>query len=71
MTTTAPTASPTHQVDQMELYLVHSANPARAKLVTPTVALTLVLTMPARKANLKTSCARSKARWLPAKRLTR
>src|SRR6266436_2389447 len=71
VTTTAPTASPSHQVDQIGPYIVHSANPHRARLVTPIVALTAVLTIPARKPNLKTSCALSKECGPPAKRVTR
>ena len=57
MTTTAPVASPSHHVDQMAPYIVQSANPPTARVVAPTVALTVVLTIPARKANLKIFCA--------------
>src|SRR5260370_28656650 len=71
VTTTAPTASPSHQVHQIGPYIVHSANPLNARLVTPIVALTAVLTIPARKPNLKTSCALSKECGPPAKRVTR
>src|SRR6266404_4979503 len=41
--TTAPTASPSHHVVQIEPYTAQSANPAKARVVTPMVALTVVL----------------------------
>ena len=68
---TAPTPSPSHHVLQMVPYFVHSANPDKASVVTPMVALMVVLTIAAKNANLNTSCALSKARRPPAKRLTR
>src|SRR5260370_17767145 len=71
VTTTAPTPSPSHHVLQMVPYFVHSANPDKASVVTPMVALMVVLTIPAKNANLNTSCALSKAPRPPAKRLTR
>src|SRR5260370_17426766 len=70
VTTTAPTASPSHQVHQIGPYIAHSANPPNVRLVTPIVALTVVLTIPARNANLKTSCALSKESSPPTKQLT-
>src|SRR6516165_11106737 len=71
VTTIAPTPSPNHQVHQMVPYIDQLANPPNAKVVTPTVALTAVLTIPAKNANLKISCALSKKRPLAAKRFTR
>src|SRR5260370_8864675 len=68
VTTTAPTASPTHQVHQIGPYIAHSANPPNARLVTPIVALTVVLTIPARTANLKPTCGLSKKCTPPANR---
>src|SRR6185295_5835266 len=46
------------------------ANPARERLVTPKVALTVVLKSPARAAKQNTSAGRSKARAPLAKRFT-
>jgi len=68
VTTIAPTPSPNHHVHQMVQYIDQLANPPNAKVVTPTVALTAVLTIAAKKANLKISCALSKKRPLAAKR---
>src|SRR5216684_947065 len=59
VTTTAPTPSPSHHVLQMVPYFVHSANPDKASVVTPMVALKVVLTIPAKNANLNTSRALS------------
>src|SRR2546425_1805092 len=39
VTTMAPTTSPSHHVDQIGPKRAHSANPARDRVVTPTVAL--------------------------------
>src|SRR3989442_544926 len=61
VTTRAPPASPSHQVTQIGTYLAHDAKPVRDRLVTPIVALTVVLAMPARTANLRTSWAFSNA----------
>src|SRR5258708_19962076 len=70
VTSTAPTPSPNHHVRHMGPYTVQSANPPKDRAVTPTVALIVVLTIPARNANLKTSCALSKACWPLPKPLT-
>src|SRR5438128_2335683 len=43
---------PSHQVSQIEPNLAHEAKPVSERLATPTVALTVVLTIPASTANL-------------------
>src|ERR1700682_3849540 len=43
----APAASPSHQVRQMRLNLFHEAKPPSVRLVTPKVAATAVLRIPA------------------------
>ena len=53
--TTAPTPSPSHHVRQIGTYIAQCANPAKDSVVTPIVALMAVLTIPAKKANLKIS----------------
>src|SRR2546430_17359862 len=60
-TTSAPPTSPSHQVSQIEPNLAHEAKPVSERLATPTVALTVGLTIPASTANLKPSCAFSNA----------
>src|SRR2546426_543302 len=60
VTTSAPTTSPSHHVSQIAANRSQSAYPAVARLVTPTVALTVVLNSPASAANLKMSLGRSK-----------
>src|SRR5205823_14774797 len=70
-TTRSPTASPSHQVHQIAPYSAQRANPVKASVVTPTVAPTVVLTMPASTVKANTSCGRSNARRPRAKRLTR
>lgn len=70
-TITAPTRSPSHQVVQIGQNLSHGASPTRDKLVTPNVALTVVLSMAARTTNLRISGARSNALAPVANRFTR
>src|SRR5438034_6016906 len=53
-TTRSLTASPIHQVDQMEPKSVQGAKPASARAVTPVVALIVVLSSAASPASLKT-----------------
>src|ERR1044071_81381 len=69
-TTRSPAASPNHQVNPMAAPSVHCANPPRHRLATPTAALTMVLSAPARAANRNTVLARSKALRPPANRST-
>src|SRR5262249_4764601 len=52
-TTSAPAASPSHQVSQIGANVLHGAYPASARLVTPMVALTAVATIPAERAKAK------------------
>ena len=59
-TTTAPTVSPSHHVVQITLKSVHFAKPPSESDVTPMVALTVLLTTPAKIANLTVSCTDSK-----------
>ena len=70
-TTMSPAASPSHHVSQIGPKSAQRALPVSASVVTPRVALTVVLTSPASATNLKMSCARSKAATPPAKRSTR
>src|SRR5262249_19065000 len=56
---TAPTRSPSHQVDQIELNRDHDARPPTLRIVVPIVALT-VAAKAAKSANLKMLCDRSK-----------
>ena len=51
-------------MSQIDPKLAHAARPASASVVTPQVALTIVLATAARTVNLKTSVARSNA-WRP------
>src|SRR2546427_4493451 len=44
----SPTASPSHQVNQIAAKSAQSANPPSARLARPTVGLTIVLIAPAR-----------------------
>ena len=60
-TTSVPTASPSHHVNQIEVYWGQVAWPPSARLATPIVALTDVLNRAAKAANLKMSCERSNA----------
>ena len=71
MKISAPLASPSHQVNQISSTSAHAAYPPRARLPTPTVALTTVLSSAAKPANLKTSWLWSNARAPLAYRLTR
>jgi len=71
VTITAPTPSPSHQVHQIDPNAAQSAKPPSASDVTPIVALTVVATIPASRANLKVSCARANASLPPANRFTR
>src|SRR5713101_4564736 len=73
-TSSAPTASPSHHVNQMGKKSAQSAFPATDRLVTlvtPQVALTMVLRMAANKVNLKTSWGRSNVLAPLAKRFTK
>src|SRR6266550_666595 len=70
-TTIAPTASPSHHVNQMRPYSGHGANPAHDKLVTPTVALIAVLAKAARTTNRARPLPRCNAERPPANRFTR
>src|SRR5262249_22732909 len=67
----APTTSPSHQVIQTTRSVPGSTKPPAERVVTPTVALIIVLKPAARTANLKMFHARSIASRPPAKRLTR
>jgi hypothetical protein len=71
VTSIAPAPSPNHHVRQIEPYAAQSANPPKDRDVTPIVALIVVLSIPSRNANLKMSCALSKACGPRAKRRTR
>src|SRR5438445_10108753 len=68
--TSAPATSPSHHVSQIDPYAAHAAYPARASVVTPTVALIVVLARPASTANRNTSAGRLKHSTPPAKRRT-
>src|SRR5260370_16449397 len=46
VTTTAPTASPSHHVDHIAPYIAQSPNPPKATVLTPTLALTSSLPIP-------------------------
>ena len=63
--------SPIHHSDQMAPYFDQSAKPPKARQVTPIVALTMVLIVPARIANRTMFSSRSKTSPPRAKRLTR
>src|SRR5437899_9877402 len=67
----APATSPNHHVRQIRPYWLHKANPARVRLVTPSVAATALLIAPAKNAKRRMSLAHSNA-WRPlAYRMTR
>ena len=66
-----PAASPSHHVSQIPPYCDSAAYPARVRLVTPMVALTVVLTSAASPAKAKMSRARSNAAAPRAYRVTR
>src|SRR5262249_54019036 len=55
VTIRAPAASPSHQVIQISLYRSQSAYPPRVRVVTPNVALTVVLRRAARSTNANVS----------------
>src|SRR5262249_22491272 len=55
VTIRAPAASPSHQVIQISLYRSQSAYPPRVRVVTPNVALTVVLSKAARSTNVNVS----------------
>src|SRR5438876_8094057 len=57
----SPTASPSHQVVQIAAYFDHGAKPATERVVTPTVALTIVLKPAASAMNLRMSRGRESA----------
>src|ERR1051325_9019070 len=69
-TTRSPAAPPNHQVNPMAAPSVHCANPPRHRLVTPTAALTMVLSAPARAANRNTVLDRKSSLRPPANRST-
>src|ERR1051325_5064260 len=71
VTTSTPTASPSHQVSQIEPKSLQRASSSSEIASTPAVAATAVLTIPASSARVKTSRARSPTRRPRAKRLTR
>src|SRR5204862_6489002 len=66
----APATSPSHQVSQIAAESFQLAYEPRARLVTPTVALTVVARNPARAPKLKMSRARSNASEPFANRVT-
>src|SRR5690242_20514500 len=57
-----PAASPSHHVRQIRLYWLQLANPPSVRLVTPKVAATAELRIPAYRANRRMSHDLSKAR---------
>src|SRR5437773_9548032 len=61
---TAPAASPSHQVRQISADWLHGANPPRTRLVTPSVAATGVLRIPAKNAKSTMSLVHSNV-WRP------
>jgi hypothetical protein len=67
----APVASPSHHVSHRVLRSLQAAYPARVRLLTPIVALTVVLSTATMTVNLSTPSASQKALRPPAKRLTR
>src|SRR5438093_434427 len=70
-TTSAPTASPSHHVNQIAGYSRQLAFPLSVRLLAPIVAPTVVLKSPASTTNLKTSRERLKTSRPFAKSLTR
>src|SRR5438128_4688820 len=70
-TTRAPTASPSHHVNQIAGYSRQLAFPPSVRLLAPIVALTVVLKSPPSTTNLKTSRERLKTSRPFAKILTR
>src|SRR5438132_3468041 len=69
-TTSAPTASPSHHVNQIAGYSRQLAFPLSVRLLAPIVAPTVVLKSPASTTNLKTSRERLKTSRPFAKSLT-
>src|SRR6266446_8670966 len=69
--TSAPTASPDHQVNQSQPKLFQDAAAPKHKMTVPIVALMAVLRIPAKTTNFKTSIARLKGLPDPTKRRTR
>src|SRR5712691_13152244 len=70
-TTRAPIVSPSHHCHHREPYTAQEAAPPRQRLVTPTVALTVVLTVAERTTRPRTSWNRSRELRNSAKRLSR